>query len=303
MPPIIKFRPGQQEVFWCELRVFFLLWRRQYGKSFTLMSRALRRMMERPNHLVTLASASVALGEEAIRKEVEVWRIVMDAFRKQINAEGKLKLETSADDDHGELLDIDALCDLFEHQRLETRIKHGDGVISRTRVIAPNPDTAVGWTGDVYMDEVGRIPDLKAIFEAVEPFMDSNPELEMIMATTPPPDDKHYSFELFLPPDQEWPVKPEGNWYRAPCGIMVHRLDAYDGAAGGAKYFHRDTREIITPDEHRALAFDKSAWDRNHGCHFLQGGTAALSLAAIQRAMSQGRGQCLGNDITEGVAA
>lgn len=303
MKPIIKLRPGQEEVFWKALRIFFLLWRRQYGKSFTLSSRALRRMMERPGHLAVFVSASIALGTEWIRKEAEIWRIITEAFRESIRDDKDHELTTSADDDNGELLDIDAICDLFEHQKLETRIRHSNTVESRTRVVAPNPDTAVGWTGDIYLDEVGRIPDLKAVFEAVMPFMDSNPEFEMIMATTPPPDDKHYSFELFLPPDQEWETNARGNWYRSPSGIMVHRLDAWDGAAGGANYYHAETREIITPDEHRAGYFDKQAWDRNHGVQFIQGGTAAISLADIQRAMSEGRGQCLAIDVTEKVVA
>lgn len=82
---------------------------------------------------------------------------------------------------------------------------------------------------------------------------------------------------------------------------MVHRLDAWDGDAGGAHYFDAETRARITPDQHRAGYFDKNAWDRNHGVQFIQGGTAAIPLASIQRAMVDGRGQCLGIDITEKV--
>lgn len=45
-------------------------------------------------------------------------------------------------------------------------------------------------------------------------------------------------------------------------------------------------REIITPEEHRAFAFDKRAWDRNYMLQFLAGGTALVSLAALNRQFS-----------------
>ena len=299
----IQFKPGQEEVFWCKLRMFFMLWRRQYGKSFTLSSRAMRRMMQRKSHTVIFASASIMLGSEWIRKEAEVWRIVMSKYREMLLAQGTQQMTTSADNDKGQLLDIDAIADLFEHQKLETRIYHNRVDYSRTQVISPNPDTAVGWTGDIYMDEVGRIPNLKDVFEAVMPFIDSNPEYEMLMATTPPPDDKHDSFDLFLPPAQEWPVDKKGNWYESPSGISVHRLDAYDGAAGGAVYYHPKTGAVITPEEHRSGYFDKRSWDRNHGCKFLSGGVAAVPLMAIQRAMIAGTETCRANYITDEIAA
>lgn len=299
----IKFKPGQQEVFWKDLRIFFMLWRRQYGKSFTLSSRAVRRMMQRKNHTVIFASASILLGSEWIRKEAEVWRIVMSKYREMLEARGTQKMTTSADNDKGDLLDIDAIADLFEHQKLETRIYHNHVDYSRTQVIAPNPDTAVGWTGDIYMDEVGRVQRLREVFEAVLPFIDSNPQFEMLMATTPPPDDKHDSFDLFLPPQSEWEVNPRGNWYRSPSKIMVHRLDAFDGAAGGAVYYHPETGKEISPEEHRATYFDKRSWDRNHGCKFITGGVAAVPLMAIQNAMEKGKDTCRGNYITDEIAA
>lgn len=297
--PFIKFKPGQEEAFWCELRIFFMLWRRQYGKSFTLGSRAMRRMMQRKNHAVIFVSASILLGSEWIRKEAEVWRIVMSKYREMLIAQGQQQLTTTADDDNGNLLDVDAIADLFEHQKLETRIYHNNVDYSRTQVVAPNPDTAVGWTGDVYLDEVARIASLKDVFEAVMPFIDSNPEFEMIMATTAPPDDSHDSFELFLPPAQEWETNPRGNWYRSPSGIMVHRLDAWDGAAGGAVYYHPETGKVVTPEEHRATYFDKRSWDRNHGVKFITGGVSAVPLMALQNAMEKGKDTCMGNYITD----
>lgn len=291
--PLIKFRGYQGVAFWYIIRILFLLWRRQAGKSFTLACKALDRMMERRNHLCIFASASITLGTEFIRKEAEVWQHVMDRYRAAAKAR-QLMFESNADG-----LDLDAICDLFEHEKLETKIWHDRTTYSRSRVVAPNPATAVGWTGDVFLDEVGRIPELKEVLEAVMPIFESNPEFIMRMATTPPPDDSHYSFELFQPPIEEFEVNAKGNFYDSPSGILVHRFDVFDGELAGVHLHHPKTGEPITPEQHRALSFDKVAWDRNYALKFVTGGIAAISIPAIMRAMMQGRDQGIALDITE----
>lgn len=293
--PLIQHRIYQREVFRHALRRLFLLWARQTGKSFTLASIALDLMMATPGALVTFISASIVLGTEILLKEVQIWVRFLELYRKAAEKAG-LKLTSSADG-----LDVDAVADLFEHSKLETRLWHSNSVCSRSRVIAPNPDTAVGWTAHIIGDEIGRWPNAKDVFEAVIPFMKSNPDLILRLATTPPPDDKHITFEWFLPPGEEWPVNSKGNWFKAPCGIMTHRFDAYDAFAAGVPVYHPDTGEKITPDEDRQLAADRGAWDRNNALKFIQGGTAAASLASIQRAMALGRGLCLAANITEPV--
>lgn len=291
--PLIKLRDYQGKAFWKTIRMFFLLWRRQAGKSFTLACKGLDRMMERRDHTCVFGSASIKLGTEFIRKEAQVWQIILQQYREVAKSQN-LRLTSTADG-----LGFDDLCDLFEHQKLETKIWHDRTTYSRSIVVAPNPDTAVGWTGDIFLDEVGRVPDLKDVLEAIEPFIASNPEFIFWMATTPPPDDSHYSFDLFEPPVSEFEVNAEGNLYEAPSGIEVHRFDVFDGEEAGVTLYHPKTGEPVTPEEHRALAFDKSAWDRNYGLKFISGGIAALSRAALARAMDRGDGQCLGINVTE----
>jgi hypothetical protein len=289
--PIIKLRAYQREVFRHKLRRLFLLWARQTGKSYTFGCDMLDRMMASPGRLCTVISAAIVLGTEVLVKEAMLWSRLIETLRAAAAA-ADLKLTTTADG-----LDLDAVCDLFEHSKLETRLYHTRSVYSRSRVIAPNPDTAVGWTGDIYADEVGRWPNAQDVLEAILPFMASNPDFALRMATTPPPDDRHYTFELFIPPDSsEFPLSAKGNWYRSASGIMVHRVDAWDGHAAGVSLYHPDTGAPITPDEDRALAFDKSAWDRNHGLHFIAGGTAACSLFALQSAMAAGADICLASE-------
>lgn len=293
---IIQLRKYQKEAFWSDAGVEFWLWRRQAGKSFTAASKALRRMMTMRGLSSFFVSASIALGAEFLRKEAEVWQKVLEAMRIAAEKEG-LKLDSTADG-----LDLDAICDLFEHQKLETKIWHDRTTYSRSRVIAPNPDTAVGWTGDIWLDEFGRMPDFQAVREAVLPFMSSNPQFRLLGITTPPPDEAHYSWEMVLPEQEEFPVKAKGNWYRSDAGFRVHRVDAWDAAKAGVPMYDDETRQALTPEEHRTKTFDKTAWDRNFGLRFVAGGTAALPLALIQLAMERGKHLCAGNNCTEVIA-
>ena len=289
--PIINLRAYQREVFRHKLRRLFLLWARQKGKSFTFGCDMLDRMMANPGRLCTIISAAIILGTEVLIKEAVLWSRLIETLRAAAT-QADLKLTTTVDG-----LDIDAVCDVFEHSKLETKLWHSRTLYSRSRVIAPNPDTAVGWTGDIYADEVGRWPNAQDVLEAILPFMAANPDFALRMATTPPPDDRHYTHELFCPPDAgKFSSSAKGNWYKSAAGIMVHRVDAWDGQAAGVSLYHPDTGEPITPDQDRALAFDKTAWDRNHALLFIAGGTSACSLFTLQSAMQTGADCCLASE-------
>ncbi|MFO7535714.1 MAG: hypothetical protein R6X19_08545 [Kiritimatiellia bacterium] len=293
--PLIRLRQYQAEVFRHNLRRLFLLWCRQKGKSHLLAAQALDWMMETPGCLVSFISASIVLGQEVILKEASLWLQFLDVLRRA-SEEAGMKLTTNADG-----LDFDAVCDMFEHSKLETKLWHSRSVFSRSRVIAPNPDTAVGWTGHIIGDEVGRWPNAQDVFEAIMPFMDSNPDYKIRLATTPPPDDKHYTFQLFMPPPGTSFDKknPSGQWYKSEYGIMVHRVDAWDAALAGVPLYHPDSKKPCTPEEHRGCFPDKAGWDRNYALLFLAGGSAAISLTAMSNAMARGIGQCQGVNITE----
>lgn len=303
-PSLIQFREPQEEAFLSQLGLLALVWRRQFGKSYTLASIGLDWMMETPGVLVTYISAALRLGQENIRKEAEVWRQVMEVLRADMAKQG-LSLTTTADDDAGVLLDVDAIADLFEHQKLETKLWFDNVTHSRSIVIAPNPDTAVGWTGHLILDEVGRMPNFRDMWEAAEPFVASNKAFRIRMATTPPPDDAHYSYELLAPPDpdQVFPINPRGNFYTSLHDIPVHRVDAHDAFAAGVPIYDIKTREPLNPAQSRERSIDKDAWDRNFGCKFLRGGTAALGLAELQHAMTAGAMHGIAVDVREELRA
>ena len=296
--PLVKLRPWQVEPFWKDdVGLLVLSWRRRAGKSHMMASKSLRQMMEKAGILNIFMSASITLGQEFIRKEYEVWTSVLSKFRELTKASGQM-IESNVDG-----LEVDDFCDLFEHGKLETKIWHDRTTFSRSKVIAPNPGTAVGYGGNLYVDEFGRIANFKEVLEAVMPFIDDNPDFRCVMASTPPPDDAHYSWELTLPPVDDFPINPAGNWYESQAGFIVHRVDAYDAYAGGHPIYDQKTKQPLSPDEHRAIYFDKTAWDRNYGLKYLTGGTAAVSLAALTRSMALGRQYaCQARDITEEVA-
>jgi hypothetical protein len=296
----LKFRRPQQEVFVQDAGMLAMIWRRQFGKSFTLGAIGLDWMMEQPCD-VFYVSAAIRLAVENLRKEVQIWTTCYHALKEMAGEQA----DCNALDDKGELLDLDAICDLFESQKLETRFKHSHTKISRSMVVAPNPDTAVGWTGHVIMDEVGRMPEFQDVWEAMEPIVSSSQDFRIRMATTPPPDDTHYSYEMLSPePDEEFAVNVKGNFYESVSGIPVHRVDAEDGYAAGVPLYDLKSRAPMSPDEHRAKALDKTAWDRNYGCKFIRGGSAAISLLAIQNAQTLGEQLgCVGVNITENLDA
>ena len=301
--PVIQMRSGQRRLFQLveQYRLLGFIARRQYGKTTTCANIALMKMMKHRDHTVIFGSAKLNLSREIVRKEAAVFeKAIAEAMRRlereKEEAEkkgerldvGEIKL---ADDKTGKSLHgltHDDFADLFEHSRLEFRYYHTRSSYSRTKVVALRPDT-VGETGDLMCDEVGRIGNWKDVWEAVEPIVASNPQFRILLLTTPPPDDAHYSFEqLAPPPGMQFPVSPSGNVYESVKGVTCLRVDAWDAYADGVALYDTKTAQPVTPEESRRRAFDKDAWDRNYGCLFITGGSAAVGLIKLMEAMERG---------------
>lgn len=283
--PLVNLLEPQKEVFWkCDkIRMLLMLWRRQFGKTTTLASVALRRMMEIRRHLVTYASASLTVGEELILRESALLMATFEKWRELVAKEG---MEFHS---NGDGLEIDDFADLFQHSKLEAKIYHDRTTYSRTKIIAPNAATARGFTGDVMIDEIGFIRDLRELWEAMEPIASRDPTFRVLMATTIPEDDAHFSWELSIPPEgMIFEPNIKGHWYLSQAGVRVHRCDVFDAWLAGVKLYDLDTGAELEPEEHRKRSLNRDAWDRNYALIFKRGGTSAISLAALHTSMQIG---------------
>lgn len=270
-------------------RIAGLLARRQYGKT-TIASRiALKKMLKTPGHTVIFGSVKLDLGREIVRKESEALQKVLAAMTTDSNV---LALADAGTGKRLNDLKADDFAELYEAQRLEFRIYHSNSVYSRTKVVALTP-AAVGETGDLILDEVGRVKNFREVWEAVKPIIASQPNFRCVLTTTPPPDDAHYSFELLAPPmEAQFAASPTGNWYKSELGVNVLRIDAWDAFADGVPLYDDETGAPISPEEARRREHDKEAWDRNYGVRFVLGGTAAVGLLPLDTAQRRGIGRC-----------
>lgn len=273
-------------------RMLLMYYRRQARKTSTCALQGLDWMAERPGNLVTFATCSLNLGAEMSEREIDMLHSIVDAIRAGA-ADGKN--ETLVDTHINQKTEWDKLdwadiADLYQKSKLEVKLYHSRTSYSRTKIIAPNIATARGFTGYVILDEIGFIRDFKGFFEAVEPIIASNPDFRLWMSTTPPEDDAHFSYELLAaPPDMEFEVNPKGNWYTNDYGMPIHRVDAWDACAAGVPLYSTRTGAKVTADDHRAIAVDKDAWDRNYGLKPPQTGKSACSLIALHSAQLKGR--------------
>ncbi|MBQ7252295.1 MAG: DEAD/DEAH box helicase family protein, partial [Kiritimatiellae bacterium] len=278
-----------------ENRTSVLLWRRQAGKSTLYAWHALRELARLRGATMTLVSASMAVGAEI---PYRVATLLDDLLRAMREAGKELGLGAEVATNAAGLSDDDVR-ELFKQGKLEVTVRHSATSVSRLKVIAPNIATARGYSGTVLMDEIGFIRDFRGLYEAMEPIISSDPSFRLVMATTPPNDDAHYSYTLAAPePGTEFAVNPAGNVYVSAAGVPVHRVDAWDAAAAGRVLYDAQTGAPLTPEEHRAQALDRDAWDRNYGLKWLSGGTAALSLLGL--AAAQDWGARLGCTAAEG---
>lgn len=272
--------------------------RRQFGKTTTFAGISLKQMMKHPGRLVTFASASINVGKELIYKEAAVLSDAMTAMKAEAEAaKMQIGLAEAGGKEYASI-DIDGIADLFERSRLEMRLHHSRTVTSRTQIIAPNPATARGFSGDVLIDEIGFIPDFAEVFEAMEPIASRDPSFRVLMASTPPPDESHLCYKIGMPPrGMAFEPCADGHWYRSEAGILCLRVDVFDAEAAGVRLFDLETRQPITAQEHRSRALDKDAWDRNYALKRVPGGLVAMPSTAIDAAQMRGAESCLAFDL------
>lgn len=241
---LIRFRIYQRDIFADRTTgVVILHWSRQIGKSFTLASWAVDRLLTRPGRLVTVLSNSRDNGAEFVLKCQEVCNQLGVAM-------------TSVDLSSG----IE-----YDNMRFEVTITV-KGLKGRIKVLAANPRTARGFSGDLILDEFAFHEDSNAIWEAAEPILSSNPDFLCRIAST-----GNGVRNMF------YRMATDGRFKVS----RVRRSDAYEM---GVNIYDANTRQEITPDEARDQAMDKAAYDQNYECTFASESGALLTHELINAA-------------------
>lgn len=258
---LVHYRKYQEKIFWDHVTKTMLLhWSRQIGKSYTLAGWAISRLIEHPGRLVTLLSNSRANGQEFVVKVQDICRLLGHAIESDSNA-AALDARTDLSEDMK-----------FDAMRAEVRLVR-NGKVGRIIVLAANPRTARGFSGDLILDEFAFHENSRLIWEAAEPIISSNPDFLCRIASTG--NGKRNMFYQMI---------SEG---RIPYH-RVRRSDAW--AAGEIKIYSAVTGKEITPEIARAESSDKRAYDQNYECAFNDENSALLTQELINQAQRDGVG-------------
>jgi phage FluMu gp28-like protein len=280
----IALRPYQQAIFDDRSSgILILHWSRQIGKSFTLAAWAVDRLLSRPGRLVTVLSNSRENGAEFVAKCAEVCHLNGTEYESVDKSQGIR----------------------FQNMRMEVRIR-AQGKTGRIKVLAANPRTARGFSGDLILDEFAFHEDSAAIWEAAEPILASNPDFLCRMASTG--NGRHNLFYRMclgsahsegggdnrqftqINANHSRPLASIRGCESAPgrcvssLGFKVSRITRTEAHQMGVKIYDSNTREAITPEEARAQALDKRAYDQNYECAFANENLTLLSHELITSA-------------------
>ncbi len=265
--PTLSLRPYQYDAFQNRtngLEVW--LWGRQTGKSFTLAAWAIDRLVTRPGRLVTILSNSLSNGAELNQKCAQVAALYERYFQSHPNPAqpGNAGDPPTSASFHTSQVDPRTFPQ-FECMNYETRVIIGSQV-GRIKILPANPRTARGFSGDLILDEFAFHENSQAIWEAAEPILSAHPDYLCRIASTP--NGRHNMF------------------YRLATDSSIFKRVVPRSAAWrqGLPIYHPTTRKPITPDEARALAHDKRAYDQNYECIFESENMTLLSHELINAA-------------------
>ena len=181
---LVRFRQYQLPVFMDrESGILILHWSRQIGKSYTLAAWAVDRLLTQLKNndtwLITVLSNSRDNGAEFVIKCQDICNKLGIVLAKQAQPVGDAMVYDATDNSP----------DLkYDNMRMEVRITlsvNGRERIGRIKVLAANPRTARGFSGDLILDEFAFHEDSNAIWEAAEPILSSNPEFRPPMLHRP----------------------------------------------------------------------------------------------------------------------
>ena len=265
---VIQLRVYQNLVFMDRTSGIVLLhWSRQIGKSFTLAAWAVDRLLTQ-------------------LQKYDTWLITVLSNSRDNGAEFNLKCAETCTK-MGLLMQREDLSEdlTYENMRMEIRVTLRVTIDGRTRerigrikVLAANPRTARGFSGDLILDEFAFHENSAAIWEAAEPILSSNPEFLCRIASTG--NGKHNMFYRMVAGDG----RSDGIPFLSAAGFKVCRVTRTEAWKMGVKVYDPNTRKPISPDEARVKAMDKRAYDQNYECKFNDENMALLTHELISAA-------------------
>ena len=278
---LVKFRAYQDPVFMDrESGILILHWSRQIGKSYTLAAWAVDRLLSQltkyDSWLITVLSNSRDNGAEFVIKCQDICNKLGMAMARPAQPVGDAMVYDATDDSP----DIK-----YENMRMEVRVTlnvAGRERVGRIKVLAANPRTARGFSGDLILDEFAFHEDSNAIWEAAEPILSSNPEFLCRIASTG--NGKHNMFFRMCAGSGP----NNGEFFQSAAGFKVSRVTRTEAWKMGVKVYDANTRKPITPGEARQKSLDKRAYDQNYECMFNDENMCLLTLALIQQAQREG---------------
>lgn len=216
----LPLRPYQAAIFNDQISgLLILYWSRQVGKSYTLaawaVDRLIQQLQQHPSWLVTVLSNSRTNGGEFVVKCQEVCTR-MGYIVKTRDFSTDIK---------------------YENMRMEVRVTYtppGQSPrVGRIKVLAANPRTAPGFSGDLILDEFAFHENSHAIWEAAEPILASNLEFRCRIASTA--NGKHNLFYRMA----SGPGPDSGEVFTSTSGFQVSRLTQTGAHGLGGRFMIR----------------------------------------------------------------
>lgn len=272
---LVMLKGFQVPIFWTDAKTVVLHWSRQIGKSYVLAAWAVFRVLSKllgdeaagvpgKDWLVCVLSNSKDNGREFMAKVAQICALVGIAAEQE---------DLSTDD-------------LFDNMQFEARITLL-GHVGRIKVLAANPRTARGFSGDLILDEFAFHQDSYAIWDGAEPILSANAEFQGRIASTGNGTSNMF-YRMVAGAKADATVENPAGFSTSDEGMLVSRVSRSAAYKLGQQIYSLKTGRPITPEEARAAALDKASYDQNYELAFSDEGSQLLSDDIISAAEYKG---------------
>lgn len=268
---LVALKLFQLPIFWSDAKTLVLHWSRQLGKSYVLGAWAVYRIVTKlvagQDWAVFVLSNSKRNGSEFMQKVAIICRLFGVAMQQE---------DLSADD-------------TYEAMQFVCRFSLL-GRTGRIEVLAADPRTARGFSGDLILDEFAFHLNSAAIWEAAEPILSANPDFECRIASTGNGTSNKF-YEMVRGAMVIATGDNPAGLSVSEAGFIVSRVPRSAAYLLGQKIYDLKSGRPITPAAAREAALDKSAYDVNYELALSDAGSQLLNDDDINGCEYQGAGQ------------